>query len=189
MGWSIKRQGLAFGLEPGDHLLGVHPQLDDLEGHPPADRRALFGRPDRAEPAFAQLLEELVTADERAGFLGELHFLDCRRRGLRGAVFRQKLRLPLVRGEQCFEARAQRGIVITHGIQKNGALVCWLLQRQIEECLFAGRVHGCLISAFSVFSFASPAAIASQDGARQMRTVASPLPVKMARPSADQVRH
>ena len=28
-----QRQGLAFGLEPGDHLPRVHPRLDDLQGH------------------------------------------------------------------------------------------------------------------------------------------------------------
>ena len=32
-GWSIMRQGLPLGLEPGDHLLRVHARLDDLQGH------------------------------------------------------------------------------------------------------------------------------------------------------------
>ena len=32
-GWSIMRQRLTLGLEPGDDLLGVHARLDDLQGH------------------------------------------------------------------------------------------------------------------------------------------------------------
>jgi hypothetical protein len=52
------------------HRLCVHAQLDHFERHPPPDRFALFGGPDRAETAFAELFEELVTSDEGAGFFG-----------------------------------------------------------------------------------------------------------------------
>ena len=67
-----QRQGLAFGLEPGDHLLRVHPRLDDLEGHPSCDRLLLLGHVDDAHAAFANLLQQLVGTDAGAGaFAGE----------------------------------------------------------------------------------------------------------------------
>ena len=44
-----QRQGLPLGLEPGDHLPGVHARLDDLQGHLAADRAA-SARPCRRCP-------------------------------------------------------------------------------------------------------------------------------------------
>ena len=64
------RQGLAFGLEAGDHLAGVHPRLDDLQGHFSVHRLLLLGHVDHAHAAFADLLQELVAADGRAGAFG-----------------------------------------------------------------------------------------------------------------------
>ena len=64
-------QGLFFGLEAGDHLLGVHARLDDLERHPPLDRLRLLGHVHHAKPAFADLLQELVGADLIAWFFGD----------------------------------------------------------------------------------------------------------------------
>ncbi len=60
-------QGLPLGLEAGDHLLGVHARLDDLQGHLAADRLLLLGHVDHAHAAFADLLQQLVGADDRAG--------------------------------------------------------------------------------------------------------------------------
>jgi hypothetical protein len=57
------RERLSFGLEPGDDLPAVHAQLDDLEGNAAFDRLALFGHPDFAEAAFADLLQQLVAAN------------------------------------------------------------------------------------------------------------------------------
>jgi hypothetical protein len=39
------------------------PRLDDLERHAPPHRLKLFSHPDRAEAAFADLLEQFVIAD------------------------------------------------------------------------------------------------------------------------------
>ena len=46
-------QRLPLGLEAGDHLLGVHAQLDDLERDAAADGFGLLGDIDHAAPAFA----------------------------------------------------------------------------------------------------------------------------------------
>ena len=62
-----QRQRLPLGFEPGDDLLGVHAQLDDLQRHPPPHRFLLLGHIDDAAAAFADLLEQLVTADPVAG--------------------------------------------------------------------------------------------------------------------------
>jgi hypothetical protein len=57
------RQCLALRLEPGNDLLGVHPQFDDFESDAPAHRRGLLGHVDDAAATFAQFLEQLVGAD------------------------------------------------------------------------------------------------------------------------------
>ena len=57
------RQRLPLGLEPRDHLLGVHAELDDLQGDPASDRVLLLGHVHDAEAALADLLEDLVRAD------------------------------------------------------------------------------------------------------------------------------
>ncbi len=38
------RQRLPLGLKPPDDLSGIHAQLDDLQGHPPANRLALLSQ-------------------------------------------------------------------------------------------------------------------------------------------------
>ena len=94
-------QGLPLGLEAGDDLLRVHAGLDELDGDQALDRLGLLGHPDRAHAAFADLFEQLVRADDRAGafsdwriggsrWLGEGLFEKGRR--LRPAVFSTRSR-------------------------------------------------------------------------------------------------
>ena len=66
-----QRQRLPLGLEAGDHLPRVHARLDDLERDRPLDRLGLLGHEDDAHAAFADLLQQLVRADDRAGALGD----------------------------------------------------------------------------------------------------------------------
>ena len=54
---------LSLGVEAGEHLLAVHTQLDQLEGHLAAHRLELLGTPDLAHAASAELLEQLVRPD------------------------------------------------------------------------------------------------------------------------------
>ncbi len=65
-----QRQGLAFGLEPGDDRLGIHARFDDLEGDRSADGLLLLGHVDDAHAPFADLLEQLVWADPFARAIG-----------------------------------------------------------------------------------------------------------------------
>jgi len=48
--------------------LGVHAQLDDLEGNLAADRLLLLSHIDHATAALANLLQKPVAADSVAGF-------------------------------------------------------------------------------------------------------------------------
>jgi hypothetical protein len=83
------RQGLPFGLEPGNHLPGVHPQFDDLQGHLPPDgsfaiaqdacarrpeqcgprARRLLGHIHHRHPPLANPLQQLVPPNDRPGAL------------------------------------------------------------------------------------------------------------------------
>ena len=65
------RHGLPLGLEAGDHLPRVHARLDDLQRDGPLERLGLLGHEDDAHAAFADLLQQLVGADDRAGLLGD----------------------------------------------------------------------------------------------------------------------
>src|ERR1039458_8011344 len=65
-----QRQGLAFGLETRDHLLGIHAQFDDLERHALTHRFCLLRHIDDPTAAFANLLKEFVAAYPIARFFG-----------------------------------------------------------------------------------------------------------------------
>ena len=60
------RQRLPLGLEAGDDLPAVHAWLDDLERDLALHRLRLLGHEDGAHAAFANLLQELVGADDGA---------------------------------------------------------------------------------------------------------------------------
>ena len=61
-------QGLPLLLEALHHRLGVHAGLDELQRHLALDRLGLFGDPDLAHAALADLLDQRVAArDDRAG--------------------------------------------------------------------------------------------------------------------------
>ena len=67
LGWSISAECLPFRLEAGQHRLGIHAGLDQLDGDQPLDRLPLLRHPDRAHAAVADLFQQLVTpGDDRA---------------------------------------------------------------------------------------------------------------------------
>ena len=70
------RQRLPLGLEAGDHLPRVHARLDDLQRDRPLDRLGLLGHEDDAHAAFADLLQQLVRADDRAGALRQWRLIE-----------------------------------------------------------------------------------------------------------------
>ena len=56
-------------LEAGNHLPGIHPKLDDLQGHLTPDGPLLLSHPHYAEAAFSEPLQQLVVADTLSDFL------------------------------------------------------------------------------------------------------------------------
>ena len=56
-----ERHGLAFRLEPRDHLARVHAELDDFEGDPPAKRLFLLGQIHDAHTTFAERQKSVRT--------------------------------------------------------------------------------------------------------------------------------
>ena len=64
-----QRQRLALSFEAGDDLLGVHAQLDDLEGDHPPDRFLLLSHVHHATAALANLLKQFVMPDLVPRFL------------------------------------------------------------------------------------------------------------------------
>ena len=60
--------GCGYGIfEASQDLGAVHAGLDDFERHDPFHRLRLLGHPDRTHAAFADLLQQFVRADARAG--------------------------------------------------------------------------------------------------------------------------
>src|SRR5437763_1081553 len=59
-----QRQPLPLRLASREHLPGVHPGLDHLQGHQAADRLLLLGQPDFAHAALADHLHEFEPAAE-----------------------------------------------------------------------------------------------------------------------------
>jgi hypothetical protein len=60
-------KGLTFGVEPGEHVLTVHPLPNQLDGHLPPDRLQLVREPDFAHSTLAYPLEKAVRPDGRCG--------------------------------------------------------------------------------------------------------------------------
>ena len=66
-----QRQGLQLRFESRQHLPRVHAGLDNLERDAAADGSLLFGHEDDAEAPFADLLQQLVGADDASRAFGE----------------------------------------------------------------------------------------------------------------------
>ena len=69
-GWSISARACALGFEAGDHVFGVHPQLDDFEGNAAANGFFLLGHINHPATAFADFLQEFVAPNVVAGLFG-----------------------------------------------------------------------------------------------------------------------
>ena len=80
-----QRQSLALGLEASDHLLAVHARLDDFEGYLAPDWVLLLGHEHQSRAALADLLHELVRAEDRAGSFGNRLVVGRRLTGSRAA--------------------------------------------------------------------------------------------------------
>ena len=118
-------QGLALGLEPGDHLTCVHARLQDFQSHPAADRMLLLGHEDHAEAAFPDLLDQFVGSNQRAYALTERGIdgpLKARQRGI------EERSLLVVDTQQCLDAccrsRSSPHAAWMNSWRASGAAIC-----------------------------------------------------------------
>ena len=79
-------QRLALGLEAGDHLPRVHAGLDDLERDLAAHGLDLLGHVHDTHAPLADLLQQLVRADDGAGSFDQSVPGDVARRCVRGRL-------------------------------------------------------------------------------------------------------
>ena len=61
-------QSLALGLEPSDHVAGIHPRLQDLERDLATDRLGLVGDENQPESALADLFHQPIRPDPVTDF-------------------------------------------------------------------------------------------------------------------------
>jgi hypothetical protein len=127
-------QCLPFRLEAGDNLTGVHPRLEDFERYHTANRLLLLGHEDDAEAAFADLLQELVGADNGARALGD-RVIDGGGHLQRGSGRLQEAACSFVPGEQSVHLLAQVQVTAAHRIQVCGTLGGLVLFKGREEQL------------------------------------------------------
>jgi len=136
------RQRLPFGLEAGDHLFRVHPQLDDLERHPPAHRLGLFGHIDHPAAALADLLHQLVAV---YGVAGLLRFARRRSQGrFRGWLrscgqFREESPRRRVGLQKFFDLPAQQSIPHAGPIEIECPFLSWQPSRRTKDDGFPQR--------------------------------------------------
>ena len=111
-----QRNRLPFGFETGDDLLGIHPRFDDLQCHSSPDWFRLFRHVDDAHASFADLFQQLVTANPGTRLLLNPGLID-------GLVHAEDRRFQ----EGALGKRFEK--------QLNSLPQCWLvLARLIEKC-------------------------------------------------------
>ena len=138
-------EGLPLGLEPCDDLAGVHAQLDDFEGNPPAHGLLLLRHEHLAEAALADELKQLVLADPRSLAIGSVGSLALGRQGVGGGV-------QVVAG--LAERAEESEYFVLHTLVRRVLpdVVLALLQREVEgrgeegTCLAGAVGHGVLRS-------------------------------------------
>jgi hypothetical protein len=130
-------QRLPLGLEPGDDILGVHAELDDLERDAAMNGFLLLGHVNHATTAFADLLEQFVAAYLVAGFFGgqgsdadDFAWRNSRR------AFEEDTRF-FTGLQQFFDTPAQCGVVSAGFVKIGGTLTGRQLPGTVKDGHFA----------------------------------------------------
>ena len=107
-GWSIRASACRSASKRAMTCAGVHAGLDQLDGDQALDRLGLLGHPDAAHAALADLLDELVRADHRAGALGDRLVIFSRFRARRNILEKAARGVVGVQERFDFTAQARR---------------------------------------------------------------------------------
>ena len=105
-------QRLTLSLEPRDHRLRIHAELEDFQRHAPPHRFLLFREINHTTPAAPNALHQAVTANAVPGL-----FRDQTRCGSVARV-PQEISRAGIRGEQPFHFLSQRAIAPASTLQK-----------------------------------------------------------------------
>jgi hypothetical protein len=102
--------------EAGDHLPAVQARLDDLQRHLALDGLGLLGHEDGAHAALADLLQQLVRPNHRAGTFADDQFLEGGGRGTQagGAIQVGSPFLGRPPFQGCQEDRVHAALVLVH---------------------------------------------------------------------------
>ena len=133
-GWSIIASACRSASKRATTCLRVHAQLDDLERDAAAHRFLLLGHVDHAAAAFADFLQQLVTANAVAGFFRDWnsHKGGSAKVDTRGRCY-QKIVSLFVGSQQCLNLLTQRSIAGTGFIQIRSAQCVGQIQRLVQN--------------------------------------------------------
>ena len=143
LGWSIIASAWRSASNRAMTCLRIHARLDDLQSHLAAHGLGLLGHVDNAHAAFADLLQQLVRADDRAGAFHHLGWKEIHGRP-RGGRVQETTHLGLS-VEEPLDPPAQVQVRATDLIEISGPGLGRLpLHRGEEDLVDAGGrvVHG-----------------------------------------------
>ena len=118
--------------EAREDLLGIHSFLYDFDGHAPLNRFGLLGHPQRAHAAFADVLQELVVPDDRAGALVGLRIEGV----IPVFIHIEQVARALAGAQQGLHLGAQHRVIATGPVQECHALGAGLNVKSLSEYRF-----------------------------------------------------
>src|SRR5260221_7128187 len=129
-----------FSFKPDQDTFGVHSRFNDFEGNSSLNRLLLFGHINHAAAAFANLLQQFVSANSVTRFFAKRSLSHGFRLG-RGLL--QKIASLIVYFQQLFDPLAQFGISATSTLQEGAALGGRQLEgfRKQHYVPFGGIIH------------------------------------------------
>src|SRR5262249_4968779 len=129
--WMVhQRQRLPLRFEARDHLLCVHPQLDDLERDAASYWLLLFSNVHSAEATFAKLFQQLVAVDHGAEAFGKRQH-DSLRRFDCGSLH-EGVHLKML-CQQIYNELPERYILAASSIQIGGSLLRRSLFKRLQK--------------------------------------------------------
>ena len=134
------REGLAFGLESGDHLCAVHARLEHFQGDAAADGVRLLGEEDGAEAALADLFEQAEWSDRSPD---DGMRIGSERRRVGGGRAAQKSSGAIESGEKRQDFVSERRIAAGLGLDEGLAVGGGSFESPFEKLACPFAVHPC----------------------------------------------
>ena len=155
---------------------GVHARLDDLQRHPAADRLRLLGDVDDAHAALADLLQQLVGADDRARGLERRGVAPGHGRGRDWLL--EEVAGVLVGDQQGVDSRPEDCVALARPVQVGSSFRLGRAVQGFAEDRFefgADRGHRMLLVRFLLLSAPSASDLRQDSGKSSRRTAGRSL--------------